>query len=138
MDLINTVHIRSISEIIPANQFQYMINNKKYDEALNFAEKNNLDRQIVLKPKLKDQLERINSNLSSSEDSYNLQQILEDLSQIGDFNFGNNLTKGTLFNSKEWQTFKNSNIIEDIKQLFYHGKISLGIIIWRRHLIGKK
>ena len=70
-----------------------------------------------------------------------IQKVQQAIKRLGTYILikkGNNLTKGTLFNSKEWQTFKNSNIIEDIKQLFYHGKISLGIIIWRRHLIGKK
>jgi len=231
-----------------------MINNKKFDEALEFAEKNNLNKQLVLKPKLTDQLERINS---SPDESYDIQQIIEDLSRMDDFNFvlrycldlklstyddtlailnfanqliqnsnadptddnndeiykekqtednndtktednnqndittstttinttttatttttttnnnnnndknskfrdkelilkvqqaikrlgtyvlvkkESNLTKGILFNSKEWQTFKDSDIIDDIKQIFYYGKISLGIIIWRRHLIGE-
>eukprot|EP00833_Pecoramyces_ruminatium_P011827 jgi/Orpsp1_1/1185859/evm.model.c7180000095663.1 len=225
-----------------------MINNKKFDEALDFAEKNNLNKQDVLKPKLTDLLEKINS---SSKEKYDIQQIINDLSQMNDFNFilhfcldlklstyddtlailnfanqliqnsninqrdnnfnyydndnnnnnnntnnnnnnnnnnidnnndnrndniknddqdmddsnskpknndliikvqqyikrlgtyilvkkGSNLTKDILFDSDEWQSFKNSDIIEDIKKLFYYGKISLGIVIWRRHLIESK
>ena len=179
-----------ISEIIPTNQFHYLINNKKFDEALKFAEKNNLSKQVVLKAKLSNLLEDINS----STINYNVQEIIEDLNQMMDIDYvlsfcidlkltnyedtlailtyadqriknsnqqqkDNNLVlkiqqyikrlgtyvimkkegsinSGIPFNSKEWQLFKDSDIIEDIKKCFYYGKILLGIVIWRRHLMG--
>jgi len=151
-----------------------------------------LNKEIVIRAKLTNLLEEINSG---EKDKYDLQQIINDLEKIEDLDYvlsfcidlklptyedtltilnfsnqiiknsnkvskdnnlvlkiqqyikrlgtyiiikkGSRIHKGIPFDPEQWQQFKDSDIIEDIKSCFYYGNILLGIVIWRRHLMGK-